>query len=323
MGHWPHINKKSLLSWLWRLYCQPGDSRLCLRSVSQPESGIQDFLKKTELEHGCCYIDSAENYTGFLMLPELPLLFFAGLFGGMLNSIAGGGTFITFPALLFAGVPPISANATNTFASCSGYISGSYAFRKELRAHIKELPKYILISLLGGILGAWLLLQTPESLFREAIPWLLLFATLLFVFGERLNNSLRQLASLHRHASSIGRLLMLLMLAAVCMYGGFFNAGLGIIMLSYLALAGYTNISSMNGLKLLTSTCVSMAAIALFIINDEIAWLEGGVVLLGALLGGYIAARVSRRIPQVYVRNFVTLAGTCITVYFFYVTYLV
>ena len=149
------------------------------------------------------------------MLPELPLLFFAGLFGGMLNSIAGGGTFITFPALLFAGVPPISANATNTFASCSGYVSGSYAFRNELQAHIKELPKYILISLMGGILGAWLLLHTPESLFREAIPWLLLFATLLFVFGTRLNNSLRRLASIYRHASSIGRLLMLLMLVAV------------------------------------------------------------------------------------------------------------
>ena len=103
------------------------------------------------------------------MSPELPLLFIAGLFGGMLNSIAGGGTFITFPALLFAGVPPISANATNTFASCSGYISGAYAFRKELQAHLSELPKYLLISLFGGITGAWLLLQTPESIFREAI----------------------------------------------------------------------------------------------------------------------------------------------------------
>jgi uncharacterized membrane protein YfcA len=139
------------------------------------------------------------------MSSELPLLFIAGLFGGMLNSIAGGGTFITFPALLFAGVPPISANATNTFASCSGYISGAYAFRKDLQAHISELPKYILISLLGGITGAWLLLQTPESLFREAIPWLLLFATLLFIFGSRLNEVFRQNAPRHRHASSIGR----------------------------------------------------------------------------------------------------------------------
>ena len=257
------------------------------------------------------------------MLFELPLLFIAGLFGGMLNSIAGGGTFITFPALLLAGVPPISANATNTFASCSGYISGAYAFRKELHAHINELPKYILISLLGGITGAWLLLQTPESLFREAIPWLLLFATLLFAFGSRLNDIFRQLASLHRHASSIGRLLLLLMLVGVCIYGGFFNAGLGIIMLSYLALAGHTNINSMNGLKLLTSTCVSLAAIALFICHDEIAWFEGSIVLLGTLTGGYIAARISRQVSQVYVRNIVTLAGISITLYFFYDVYIV
>jgi uncharacterized membrane protein YfcA len=257
------------------------------------------------------------------MPSELPLLFIAGLFGGMLNSIAGGGTFITFPALLFAGVPPISANATNTFASCSGYISGAYAFRKELQAHISELPKYLLISLLGGITGAWLLLQTPESIFREAIPWLLLFATLLFAFGSRLSGILRQLASRHRHASSIGSLLLLLMLVGVCIYGGFFNAGLGIIMLSYLVLAGHTNINAMNGLKLLTSTCVSLAAIALFIYNGEIVWLEGSMVLLGTMTGGYIAARISRQISQVYVRNFVTLAGTSITLYFFYDIYAV
>ena len=115
---------------------------------------------------------------------QLPFLFAAGFFGAVLNAIAGGGTFITFPALLLVGVPPISANATNTFASCSGYISGAYGFRRELRAHRKELPRFVLIGLLGGIAGAWLLLQTPELLFREAIPWLLLFATCLFVFAR-------------------------------------------------------------------------------------------------------------------------------------------
>ncbi|MGI9571468.1 MAG: sulfite exporter TauE/SafE family protein [Desulfobulbia bacterium] len=255
------------------------------------------------------------------MPSEIPLLFMAGLFGGMLNSIAGGGTFITFPALLFAGVPPISANATNTFASCSGYISGAYAFRKELQVYKRELPKYILISLLGGIAGAWLLLQTPESLFREAIPWLLLFATLLFVFGSRLNEILRQFAPRYRHVSSIGGLLLLLMLVGVCIYGGFFNAGLGIIMLSYLVLAGHTNINAMNGLKLLTSTCVSLAAIALFIYDGEIVWFEGSIVLLGTLSGGYIAARISRQISQAYVRSFVALAGGSITLYFFYDIY--
>lgn len=239
----------------------------------------------------------------------------------MLNSIAGGGTFITFPALLFAGVPPISANATNTFASCSGYISGTYALRHDLRANRKEIPRYILISLVGGIIGAWLLLQTPEKLFREAIPWLLLFATFLFIFGTRLNCWLGQLASTHRYASSLGGMLLLLLLLGICIYGGFFNAGLGIISLSYLALAGYTNINTMNGLKLLVSSCVSLIAIALFIYHGVIAWYEGSIVLIGTLTGGYIAAHLSRNIPQQYVRNFVILVSALITAYFFQEVY--
>ena len=253
---------------------------------------------------------------------ELPLLFIAGFFGGMLNSIAGGGTFITFPALLFVGIPPVSANATNTFASCSGYISGAYAFREELRAHKKELPKYILISLFGGVAGAWLLLQTPETLFQEAIPWLLLFATVLFIFGAKLNATLRQFASSHRYSTSIGSLLLLLLLLGVSLYGGFFNAGLGIIILSYLTLAGYTNINAMNGLKLLISSTVSLVAISLFIYDGIIVWTEGIVMLFGTLMGGYIAAHISRQVSQTYVRGFVIFASIIITMYFFYDTYI-
>ncbi|MEH6575903.1 MAG: sulfite exporter TauE/SafE family protein [Amphritea sp.] len=255
------------------------------------------------------------------MFLELLFLFAAGFFGGIINSIAGGGSFITFPALLFVGVPPISANATNTFASCSGYMSGTYAFRKDLRAHRDELPRFIIISLVGGIFGAWLLLQTPEALFREAIPWLLLFATVLFIFGGQLNSALRQLSSRHRHASAVGGILLMILLFGVCLYGGFFNAGLGIIALSYLALAGHTNMNAMNGLKLLISTCVSLIAIVLFIYNDVIAWYEGSIVLIGTLTGGYMAAHISRSLPQQYVRMFVILASIGITLYFFYAVY--
>ena len=255
------------------------------------------------------------------MLSDLIILFTAGFLGGILNSIAGGGSFITFPALLFAGVPPISANATNTFASCSGYMSGTWAFRKELLEVKSELPRYILISLLGGIGGAWLLLQTPETAFETAVPWLLLFATLLFIFGSQLNLSLKRLSTKHRHASAAGAILLSLLLIGVCLYGGFFNAGLGIISLSYLALAGHTNINRMNGLKLLISTFVSLIAIILFIYNDVIAWYEGSIVLTGTLTGGYAAARLSRRLPQQLVRNFVIVASIGITMYFFFAVY--
>ena len=255
------------------------------------------------------------------MLFELLLLFIAGLLGGILNSIAGGGSFITFPALLFVGIPPLSANATNTFASLSGYLSGTYAFRKDLIAHRHELPRFILVSLLGGLIGAWLLTRMPEWVFREAIPWLLLFATLLFMFGAPLNRTLKKLASGHRHASSAGRYALLLLLLVICVYGGFFNAGLGIISLSYLVLAGYHNIHTMNGLKLLVSSCVSIIALILFIVADMIAWYQGSIVLVGTLLGGYLAAHLSRQLPQPLVRGFVMLSATGITLYYFYVIY--
>ena len=256
------------------------------------------------------------------MTYQLLFLFGAGFFGGVLNAIAGGGSFITFPALLFVGVAPISANATNTFASCAGYLSGAYAFRRELSAHRTALPRMVLVSLVGGILGALLLLQTPESLFREAIPWLLLFATLLFAFGGGINRSLKRYASRHRRASLIGGLLLLLILLAVSVYGGFFNAGLGIIVLSYLALAGYTDINAMNGLKLLISSVVSLIAIVLFIYNGAIAWYEGIVVMLGTLAGGYVAAHHSRQLPQIYIRTFVLIAGTLMSTYFFIEIYI-
>ena len=257
------------------------------------------------------------------MLFELILLFLAGFFGGVLNSIAGGGSFITFPALLAVGIPPITANATNTFASCAGYMSGTYAFRKEISDYKNELVKIILISLLGGITGAWLLLQTPESVFREAIPWLLLFATLLFIFGGQINAHLKKMAASNQHASAIGGLFLLILLFGVSLYGGFFNAGLGIVTLSYLALAGHTNINAMNGLKLLVSSAVSLIAIALFILNDVIAWYEGTIVLCGALTGGYVAAHISRKLPQQYVRYFVIVASIATTLYFFFDIYIV
>jgi uncharacterized membrane protein YfcA len=258
-------------------------------------------------------------FTGLLltMLFELVFLFFAGFFGGVLNSIAGGGSFITFPAFIFVGIPPIMANATNTFASCAGYISGAYAFRKEISDHKEELLLIIIISLIGGISGAWLLLETPEAVFREAIPWLLLFATMMFIFGGNVNAKLKKLASNHRHASSIGRILLLFLLLGISTYGGFFNAGLGIITLSYLALAGHTNINAMNGLKLLVSSTVSLIAIVLFIYNDVIVWYEGTIVLCGTLTGGYVAAHISRHLPQKQVRSFVILASITTTLYFF------
>ena len=255
------------------------------------------------------------------MAIDIFFLFVAGLLGGVLNSIAGGGSFITFPALVFSGVSPLMANATNTFASCAGYISGAYAFRMKLKEHKKEVFTAVLLSILGGFFGAFLLLKTPESSFKLAIPWLLLFATLLFIFGTKANRLLQTYSIKNKHALRFTSFFLWFLLLAVCVYGGFFNAGLGIIVLSYLALAGHNNINVMNGLKLVVSSAVSLAAIIFFVLNDSIAWFEGSAVLLGTLLGGYYSAHLSMKLNPDSIRWFVILMSSGITVYFFYLTY--
>lgn len=255
------------------------------------------------------------------MIFDAVILFIAGVLGGTLNSIAGGGSFITFPALLFAGVPPIAANATNTFSSCAGYLSGAYAFRKDIKKDKNSLKKIIILSLIGGLIGALLLLNTPESVFSKAIPWLLLFATLLFIFGRKLNELLVKIGGKHKHANLIGTILLSLLLLLICIYGGFFNAGLGIVSLSYLVLARYQDINVMNGIKLLISSVVSIIAIVIFIANGTIDWSAGFFVMLGTLSGGYFAAKLSRTVSQEHIRIFVSFASLCITLYFFYDTY--
>ncbi|MCK6264283.1 sulfite exporter TauE/SafE family protein [Vibrio sp. ZSDE26] len=255
------------------------------------------------------------------MALEWILLFLAGTAGGVLNSIAGGGSFITFPALLACGVPPIAANATNTFAVSAGYLSGAYGFRHELRSENTPLLKIVLLSSLGGVIGALLLLNIPDSAFLNSIPWLLAFATMLFMFGEQLQSMIQRVASKQQSSHRIAAITSSVLLLLVSAYGGFFNAGLGIVALSYLVLAGYQNIHLMNGLKLVISSCVSISAIGLFLFEDVIDWNRGGAVLLGTLVGGYVAARVSRGIPAIYIRRFVACSSCAITLYFFFVTY--
>ena len=255
------------------------------------------------------------------MLTQIALLFIAGFFGGALNSIAGGGSFITFPALLMAGVPAISANATNTFASLPGYMVGAWVLRHEMMKVREKLLLTLIIAFIGGIIGAWLLLHTPKARFTEIVPWLLLFATALFIFGGQINQWIRHHTKHHRHASIVGTIALSALLLIICIYGGFFNAGFGIIGLSYLALTGMTDIRAMAGFKLLISSCVSSIAVFYFIMLDAIAWQPGFAVLAGTVTGGAIAAHISRHIPQKYIRNFVIIASICITGWFFYDVY--
>ena len=168
---------------------------------------------------------------------EWILLLGAGIVGGVINSIAGGGSFFTFPALMFVGLPPVVANATNTFAACAGYLSGTYGFKKDILQHTDNLIPIILWSFLGGGIGAYLLLSVDESVFVEAIPWLLLFATLLFIYGQALNQWFAGFAKKKGLSPIWATVTLATSLVLVSAYGGFFNAGLGVIVLSYLVLA--------------------------------------------------------------------------------------
>jgi len=255
-------------------------------------------------------------------LQDVLFLAAAGILGGIVNSLAGGGSFITFPALIAVGIPPVIANASNTFTATAGYLSGTYALRQE----IKDSPKTILIlsfiSALGGILGAYLLTQTSNSEFETAVPWLLLFATVLFIFGGQLNKTLQLWSQKHRHIDQAQKWLFTLLFIGVSIYGGFFNAGLGILLLSYCSLAGYRSVNEMNALKLLYSSTISGCAIILFLINDLISWNETLVLLVGTLIGGYAAGIVSKKIPNSWIRMAIIFASTGITLWFFMDVYI-
>jgi uncharacterized membrane protein YfcA len=256
------------------------------------------------------------------LLIEL-LLLAAGFIGGTLNSLAGGGSFIVFPALLAAGVPPVAANASNTYAALPGYISGAVGFWRDIIKVRDRLVVYGLISALFGYVGAELLLRVSDEAFSKIVPWLMLFAVVLFVLGGRINAFVQKHAGEARHAKAAGAVLLLALLAAICVYGGFFNAGLGILLLAFLALAGLTDIHAMNGLKLWISSIVAIVAVVRFVVDGSIDWYHGSIALVGVTIGGYVAARLAHRIPQALIRGLVIAYGVVLTGWFFYEAYVV
>jgi len=249
------------------------------------------------------------------------LLLVAGLIGGALNSLAGGGSFIVFPALLLAGVPPVVANASNTYAALPGYASGAAGYWKAVAPYTDRLVVYGIVSALFGYAGAELLLVVSDAIFSLAVPWLMAFSVALFVFGNRLNAALRARSGGGRGMQALGAALLLALLAAVCVYGGFFNAGLGILLLAFLALAGMTDIHAMNGLKLYVSSIVALVAVARFAVTGSIDWYHGSIALVGVTVGAYAAARLARFIPTAWIRLGVIVYGVGMTAYFFWDAY--
>src|SRR5215510_9239845 len=214
------------------------------------------------------------------------LLFLAAAVGGALNAVAGGGSFLTLPALIVAGVSPVVANATSTLALWPASLSSTVAYRRELRSSRRWLAVLGTTSVLGGLAGALLLVRTSDDTFLRLLPWLMLVAAVTFTFGQKLRPAPRDDAALHpfEHGAAwrptlIGVVVAQLLIAT---YGGYFGGGIGIMMLATMALAGMTNIHEMNGLKSFLGVSINGLALATFILSGTISWRHGLAMAVGA-----------------------------------------
>lgn len=249
------------------------------------------------------------------------ILFAAALLAGAVNSVAGGGSFISFPALLFAGVPPIPANATNTAAVWPGTVASTLAYRNAFTPEARKLlPPLLITGVLGGILGAGILLHTPPATFLHILPWLLLAATLLFMVSKRMTDWVRKRAGHAPGDKGSSRLLFAVALVVelvVAIYVGYFGAGAGILTLALLALLGIENIHSLNGMKTLLVSVINGVAIITFIVARVIVWPEALLMLVGASAGGYAGAYYAQKMNQEHVRWIVIAVGLGMAAYFF------
>jgi uncharacterized membrane protein YfcA len=242
---------------------------------------------------------------------DLVLLFATAFLAGILNAVAGGGTFLTFPALVFTGVPPIIANASSTVAVFPGSFASAWAYRRDFVPFERVgLWPMLAVSLMGGIAGALLLLWTPARTFDRLIPWLLLGATLLFGFG-------RQLTPLLQRLVTIGPAGLLAIQLAIAVYGGYFGGAIGILMLALYGLFGLDDLNAMNASKTLFAGTMNAAAVVCFIIAGKVWWPQTLIMLVAAILGGYAGARIARRIDPVWLRLGVTAIGLTMSAAFF------
>jgi uncharacterized membrane protein YfcA len=235
----------------------------------------------------------------------------AAVVGGALNSVAGGGSFFTFPALLLSGVAPVSANATSAVALWPAAVAASFAYRDELKALRPTLVALSGVSALGGLVGALLLLWTPDRTLSRLVPYLLLGATLVFTFGRRFVAHADAPAT--RGVVIRGAVLQF----AIAVYGGYFGGGMGIVMIAAFSLMGFTDIHAMNALKSVLGTLINLVAIALFIAMGTIAWKPGLIMVAAATCGGYLGARTARRVDTAKVRRFVLAVAWGTTLFFF------
>lgn len=277
------------------------------------EFGVPEFDVTYIRVSGPCY--DARDVTWSLAV----FLFSTSLLAGALNSVAGGGSFLTLPALMYGGVSPVVANATSTMALWPGSLSSAWAYRREVSHALRWLLALGLISLLGGLAGAVLLVRTSDSSFLRLLPWLMLVATLLFTFAGRVTARLGAigpgLLGSHGERPTATTMALQFVIAA---YGGYFGGGMGIMMLAIFAVSGMTSMHAMNGLKALLAVAINGVALVAFVATGSVAWAPGLVMVAGGVAGGYFGASLARRTDGGRVRVFVVGVAWVMTAFFFW-----
>jgi uncharacterized membrane protein YfcA len=253
---------------------------------------------------------------------RIAVLFGVALVAGALNSIAGGGSFLSFPMLLFMGMPSVNANATNTVALWPGTIASTGAYRKALSWELlRRMLPLMFVTLAGSFLGAWLLLHTRQRTFDRLVPWLLVGGTVLFSFRGKVTGWVGR----HQQAGDLpsGRTVWITLVQGLLgIYIGYFGAGVGIVMLPLLVLMGVENIHSMSGLRTLLVTCGNAVAVAVFLAAHAVYWSQALLMTAGAILGGYAGAYYAQKMQPKTVGYLVIGIGWAMSAYFFWRTYL-
>ena len=254
-----------------------------------------------------------------LHLSQAIFLFFAAIIAGTLNAVAGGGTFLSFPALLATGVPAVEANATNTVALWPGLAASTGAYLKRLSVPQRLLVPLLLTSVVGGLAGSLLLLRTPQRVFMQLIPWLLLGGTLLFAFGNKIralagkSHFVDDLAKLSWRAITLASVAELL----VAIYGGYFGAGIGFMLLGMLAALGIRDIHAMGAIRTLLSVVINAAAVLTFILAGAVFWGHCLVMIAGSMAGGWFGAHYAQKADPQKIRRIVIAIGVAMTAYYF------
>ncbi|HEU0179917.1 MAG TPA: sulfite exporter TauE/SafE family protein [Blastocatellia bacterium] len=246
------------------------------------------------------------------------LLFGAAIMAGMINSVAGGGTLVTFPALVWSGRPEIIANATNTFALVPGAWASAYGYRGEMVKAPRKFLYLLIPSVVGGLIGAILLKLTPPATFATLVPFLVLFATVLFMIQGQVQRWLRSEASAHEGATAGWLIGAGFYQFLVAIYGGYFGAGIGILMLAVLGIMGLTDIHQMNGLKNIFGSMINGVAAVYFVFAGLIDWPSAVLMAAGSIVGGYGAAGIARRMSQTFVRRIVIIIGFAMAISLFF-----